>query len=68
MHYCSRADAYFKAISLRDVEKSDDLLKNYVEDYGMSYVVKVENGKVIYPEDAEIFPGLTAADLEKGKT
>ena len=60
------ADAYFKALSLRDKVNSNDFLNSSVEDYGYSYVVKVEGDKVIYPDGAEGVPELTA-DVLKGE-
>ncbi len=58
------ADAYFKALSLRDKVNSNDFLNSSVEDYGYSYAVKVEGDKVIYPDGAESVPELTANVLK----
>ena len=60
------ADTYFKALSLKDV-KNDNELKNSVDYFGTSYVVKVKDGKVIFPEGAEVFPWLTADVLKEGQ-
>ena len=60
------ADTYFRALSLRDKMGRSDFLNNSAEDYGNSYVVRVKDGKLIVPDDAEVFPGITA-DAFKGE-
>ena len=62
------ADVYFRALSLRNMKEQDNLLERHIEDYGNSYVVKVEGDKVINPDGVEIVPEVTADALkgEKG--
>ena len=60
------ADVALRAVSLRETKKGDDLMKDSVDNYGRTYVVKVEDGKVILPEGAEIYSELTA-DALKGE-
>ena len=60
------ADVYFKALSLRDKVNNNGFLNSSVEDYGTSYAVKVEGNRIIFPDDAQIIPELTA-DAVKGE-
>ncbi|MBR3199865.1 MAG: mechanosensitive ion channel [Mogibacterium sp.] len=60
------ADTYFRALALRDRMGSSDFLDSTVEDYGKTYVVRVKDGKLIAPDEAEVLPGITA-DALKGE-
>ena len=57
-------DTYFRALSLKDKINRSDFLESTVEDYGKSYVVRVKDGKLIVPDDAENLPGITADSLK----
>ena len=58
------ADTYFRALSLRDQVNRSDFLDSTVDDYGKSYVVRVKDGKLFAPDDAEKLPGVTADSIK----
>ena len=61
------ADAYFRALSLRNNVNDEGFLNNSAANYNNSYAVKVEGDKVIYPDGIESDPVLTADILREGQ-
>lgn len=59
------ADAYFRALYLRDKMNNEDFLESSVENYNNSYAVKIESDKVIFPDGIENNPELTASILKE---
>lgn len=57
-------DTYFRALALRDKMNRSDFLDSTVEDYGKSYVVRVRDGKLTVPDEAQNLPGITADDIK----